>query len=151
MTATSFTQIFNNAPILQTAGRTHCQYPLHITRTSFALRAEAALTPQYSLAHNTLGKIICWIHSLIVYECPKMLAIFKYPATFATQCAFTFRRLSKKFFHTRHQWRHPILESPPLQCSIANSLAHLQYLLHQFAIKNQLICSYLPLMLRASN
>src|SRR4030042_6139615 len=131
MTTTGFTQIFNNTSIPQATGRTHRQYPLNITSTSFTLCTETALTPQYSLTYNTLSKIIGWFHILIIYKCPKMPAMFKYPAAFATQRAFALCLLLKKFFHTRHQRRHSILESPPPQCSITNSSSHLQYLLCQ--------------------
>ena len=106
MVATRITQIFNNASPLQT----HRQDSFYITRHAFALCAEAALTPQYSLTHNALGKIVGWLHTLIAYKCSKVLAMFNNPATFATQRRFTFPRLFKKFFHTLHQRRHPVLK-----------------------------------------
>jgi hypothetical protein len=107
------------------------QYALHITRAAFALCAKTALTPQYALPHNALSKIIGRIHTLILYKCPKMLAMFDNPAAFAAQGAFTSACLFKKLFHTLHQWEHPFLKSPPLQCPVPNSLSHLQYFLRQ--------------------
>jgi hypothetical protein len=60
-----------------------------------------------------------------------MLAMFDNPAALAAQCAFTSGCLFKKLFHTPHQWDHPFLKSPPLQCPIPNSFSHLQYFLRQ--------------------
>jgi len=107
MTTTSLTQIFNNASSLQVAlatleaaGRAHRQYALHVTRSAFALCPKAALTPQYALTDNTLSKIVGRVHTLILYKCPKMLAMLNNPAAFAAQGAFTSACLFKKLFHT---------------------------------------------------
>ena len=133
MAATRITQILNNASTLQAAGRTDREDALHITRAAFALGAEAALTPQYSLTYNTLGNIVSRPYTLILYKRPQMLTMFDNPATFAGQFAPPGSSFFEKLFHAIHQWLHSVLKSPPLQCSITNTLAHPQYLLRQTA------------------
>jgi hypothetical protein len=96
--ATRITQIFNDASPLQAAGRTHCEYTFYITRPAFALCAEAALTPQYTLTHNTLGNIVSRIYILIVHKCPEMFSVVDNPAAFAGQFTFAERSFFKKFF-----------------------------------------------------
>ncbi|MBA7533042.1 hypothetical protein ES705_25277 [subsurface metagenome] len=131
MTTTRITQIFNNASPLQAAGRTHCEYMFYITRPAFALCAEAALTPQYTLTHNTLGNIVSRIYILIMHKCPEMFSVVDNPAAFAGQFTFAERSFFKKFFYTLHQRRHPVLKSTPLQCPVANPLSQFQYFLRQ--------------------
>ena len=129
MTTTRITQIFDNASPLQTAGRTCCEYTLHIACPAFALYAKAALTPQNTLAHNPLGSVVSRTYTLIMHKRPEMLTMLDNPATFAGQFAFARSSCFKKLFHTLDQRLHSVLKSPPLQCSIANSLSQFQYLL----------------------
>ena len=133
MTTTCITQIFNNASPLRATGRTHGEYTLHIMRPAFTLCAEAALTPQYPLTHNSLGNIISRLYASIMHKRLQMFAMFDNPTTFAGQFALARCSFFKKFCHTPHQWLHSFLKSPPLQCPITNSLVHLQYLLGQTA------------------
>jgi len=131
MTTTGSTQILDNALPLQTTSRTRRQHTLHVTCPAFALRAKAALTPQYTLTHNTLGKIIGRLYGPILHKRPQMLTMFDNPATLARQCALPATSFFKKAFHAVHHRLHSVLKSPPLQCPIANSFSQPQHLLRQ--------------------
>lgn len=131
MTTTGIMQMLDNASALQTASRTHRQYALHITCSAFALCAEAALTPQNSLAYATLGNIVSWLYTSILHKRPQMLAMFDNPATFAGQFALAASSLFPPLFHTVHQGCHSVLKSSPGQRSVTNPLSHLQYFLGQ--------------------
>ena len=131
MTATSFTQILNNASPLQLAGRTYRQYTFHIPSTSFALRAETALTPQYALANNPFGKVIGRLYSLVSHKCPKIFLVFKNLTAFTTQLAVEACTIFQQRLNMLLKFGHSALKCFPLQCSIANSFSQLQYILCQ--------------------
>jgi|WetSurMetagenome_2_1015567.scaffolds.fasta_scaffold279612_1 hypothetical protein len=80
-------QVFDNASALQAAGRALRQDAFHIPGASLALCAEAALAPQYGLAHNTLSSIIGQLHFLILHERPQILPVFKGIAALTAQIA----------------------------------------------------------------
>lgn len=78
MTRGCLTQIpFSTSP-RQVAGRTYGQDAFYIPLTTPALYAETALTPQCVLTNNTFDKVVGQVHSLILYEYPKILLVFKY-------------------------------------------------------------------------
>jgi len=131
MTATSFTQILNNTSPLQTASRAHRQNALYIPSTSFALCAEAALTPQYALTNNPFCKIVGRLYFSILHKCPKILFVRKNPTTFTTQLAVKTCTIFQQRFNTLLKFGHSALKCFPLQCSIANSFTKFQYLFCQ--------------------
>jgi len=91
MTITYIAQIFDNTPPLQAARRTHRQYTLNVTSPAFALRTEAALSPQYPLANNSFGKVVGRLYSLILHKRPQILLVFKDVTALAAQLAVKVR------------------------------------------------------------
>ena len=77
MTTTHIKQILDNTSPLKTAGRARCEDTLYITRATFALYTEAALTPQYTLTHDTLSSIVSRFYTLIMHKRPEMLAMLE--------------------------------------------------------------------------
>jgi hypothetical protein len=51
--------------------------PFGIPRSPLALRAEASFTPQDSLSHHTLGRIIGRLHPRIVHKRPQIVPLIE--------------------------------------------------------------------------
>ena len=131
MTPTHITQVFNNVSPLQAAGGAGSENSFSIPRTSLALRAETALTPQDGLTHHALGQIIGRLHPHISHKRPQILPHVEYAAAPARQRLSTISASSQQCFHPRYQRLHPMLKSFPSKRSIPHPLAQVQDLFSQ--------------------
>ena len=131
MTTTRLTQILNSASPLQAAGGADGEDTLHIARPAFALRAEAALTPQDRLTHHPLGGVVGRLDSRVIHKRPQMRTMLDNPAAFTAQGADAGGSLLKQPFHAAPQRPHSSLKRPPRQGSLPNPRSQLQYSLRQ--------------------
>jgi hypothetical protein len=131
MTAARITQVFDNALPLQAAGCAYRQNAFHIPGAPLALCAEAALTPQYSLTHNALGRIVGRLDLLILHKYPQMPLMFEDVTALAAQIALKTCTGLKQRFNTLLKFGHSALKRCPLQRAVADSLSQFQYFLCQ--------------------
>jgi len=141
---TYITQIFNNTSSLQATSCTHRQNTLHIMSTAFTLCTEAALTPQYSLTHNTLSQIIGRLYPRILNECPQMLLRIEDSAASTRQGLTAVGTPGQQFFCPLHQRLHTSLKRLLGECSITHTFAQRQNMFGKLkTIPLQFVQSYL--------
>src|SRR4030042_1825655 len=126
MTMACITQILNNASSLQAASCTNRQDTLHIMPAAFTLRPEAALTPQYTLTHNTLSQIVSRLYPGILNKRPQMLPQIQDTTTSTRQGLTAVGATAQQFFCPLHQRLHASLKRLPGECSITYPFAQIQ-------------------------
>ncbi len=81
------TQILNDALPLQMTGRTNRQNTFRIPSPSFALCAEAAFTPQYTLTHETISGIVGRLYIRVMHKGPQIPLVTQDIAALTAQIA----------------------------------------------------------------
>jgi len=126
MAFTCFSQIIYNALLMQATSGAYAEDSLGVSCSTFALRAEATLTPQYRLANHSFSKIIGRIYLLMTHEGPEMFSLIIDTQALTRQRLTTAGPFFQQSLYPPYQWLHLFLKYQPFKVAISYSISQRQ-------------------------